>query len=162
MFELCGAAVAAAAIFAAAWLKLQQKCRDKLTLSAMCAVCKKIADEIEYKNTELMRIFENLAQDKDGATLGFFGDLCGKDFSSKGVSVAVSNYISDHEQADLITDFITGLGKSDTAGQIKHCKMYGERFGQLYLKAEEKYNSEKRIYLAVGGYMSAAIFILLI
>ncbi len=165
MFKLCGAAVAAIAVFAAAWLKLQQKRSNKLLLSAMCAVCKKTADEIRYKNTELFSVFKNLAQDKDGAAVGFFADLCdvcGDGFDLKGVSSVISCHIGDPEQVGLITDFIAGLGKSDTDGQIRHCKMYGERFGQLYIKAEEKYNSEKRVCLAVGGYMSAAVFILLI
>ena len=57
---------------------------------------------------------------------------------------------------------LSGLGRSDTDGQLTHCDTFIADFSRLLSDAERDKACKSRLYISLGAAAGAAVFILLI
>ncbi len=72
---------------------------------------------------------------------------------------------NDCRDADVSTageGFISGLGRSDTDGQLAHCDLYIADFSRMLEEAVRDKNEKSRLYIALSAAAGIAVFILLI
>ena len=58
--------------------------------------------------------------------------------------------------------FISGLGRSDTDGQLSHCDIYIADFSRMLAEAKRDKSEKSRLYTALGAAAGLAVLILLI
>lgn len=66
------------------------------------------------------------------------------------------------EEIMLVTDFISGLGKSDVDGEISHCDYYINLFNDAVKKSITSNNINGKLSIGLSASLSAVMFILMI
>ena len=66
------------------------------------------------------------------------------------------------ENFKLGKDFCQGLGAGDLETQMDHCDMYYQRFSACLKTAEKEKNEKERLYVSLGIFAGAAVFVLFI
>ena len=93
---------------------------------------KAVGDGIRFSGEEQARLQNRLFKEPQFAPLG-------KDFED----------LSDGDRL-VATEFVNGLGKTDTEGQLLYCDGYAERVAQRKAEAEREYLQKGRLYKTLG------------
>lgn len=116
--------------------------------------------QINYSNIQLLSLISSLSNNSNFNCLSFlnnintkmtdfsdFNDVCDDVFNDKNVM-----NLFDNEDVELLKGFFSGLGKSDSNGQILNCKTYKEFFKNKLerLESEEKQKCKSQTAITVG------------
>lgn len=128
-------------------LKLLKRCK---IMRQMENLCFEIGENIRLKSLPVELTVKNCLDGKSS--------LC---FASSFPKIHKDNSLSVSDY-NIITDFFSGLGQSDTAGQIKHCSIYKEIFSQLRAKYEKDDLPKTRITSSLGLAIGIGLAVIMI
>lgn len=100
----------------------------------------------------------------------FINEMCGEiKYSAKNHTEISSSLLSKKGYAALVNaenrllrDFLNGLGKTDTGGQIDYCKVFSSRAALQYEKSKAEYERLARLYSVLGICAGLSLAVLLV
>lgn len=132
MIRLMGAAILVIASTAFGLLKSAALCARVQKLSLLERYIRAVGDGIRFSGEEQGRLQNRLFKEPQFAPLG-------KNFED----------LNDSDRL-VATEFINGLGKTDTEGQLLYCDGYAERVAQRKTEAEREYLQKGKLYKTLG------------
>ncbi len=164
MFRLLGCICASASVMGLTLAKIHNKKQGCLLWLNLSKVCEAVIQNLRYKRAELFEVFKSVSKTNYAGDIAFLEEIIKLEqcFTKGNIQSVVEKHIADFDVCRDVIGFFCGLGKSDTEGQLRHCEAYKELFLKEYEAAKEKYNTDRRVCLSVGGYIAAAAFIMLI
>lgn len=98
----------------------------------------------------------------EAAVQRVYGGLAFADAWSQSVQNLPACLGITQEDKALIVQFGTGLGSSDTDGQILHCTMYQEFFKERLKAAKDKKDKKVKLYHSLGAFGGIALALFII
>lgn len=157
--KLVGMITVAATIIVFGFIKSEQISKTKKILSAFRMFVKDVSCKIEFSSSSVIE----LLKENKYKELFFFKEITTDMLKNREkLHEFIVNKCEDKEIAQLLADFIEGLGTSDKRGQLKHCGLYQSLLEQNSVRIKEECDRKSSLYRSLSCLSAAAFLIVMI
>lgn len=141
------------------FLKIYKLCEKNKQLKAVLLMINKIEQSIVYKKEPLKTIIHELMKDEHLKFL-FKEEYNSNDEYFKKICLYNPELCLEEAQKNSLNDFMSGLGKSDIAGQTSHCNIYYEIFQKYLYDSKDELKNKIKLYPSLS--VLSGLFVILI
>lgn len=119
---------------------------------------------VEYEFSTLFDIYQKICNSPEFTPLGL-KKIPPAEFSPGAfcnMLMSGGSLVPPDGEANLIKEFISGLGSSDISGQISHCNQYEKLFSEHLSSAKEALKTKQKLYLSLGVFGGLFLMIMMI